>query len=416
MAKARKPSAKKRPVSAAAAKSVKTAAADQNSNAPEDGPTDVVQEQNNDNTTQVNDISDDGPKPIEEDALSASEAKTADTDQDTDPLDQSTSSHSTALVATPAPARSGFWPLVLGGAVAAALGFVAGRGDLLDSVLPGAAQNEPVDLSEINGAVDQVASQVADQNIRLTALENSGGATPSQDFGAAIETLETTIAELQSRLSDVEQRPAAPTDGSASSAELTALQNEIAAQKAEVDALLATAQSAEDEARAAAQQTLARAALARVMAALDSGKPFAAALADLTENSTVDVPENLAALASSGVATLADLQGLFPPASRAALAASRATAAAEQGGGVLEFLDRQLGARSVTPREGTDPDAVLSRAEAAVGEGRLTDALAEIATLPVDGQAAMSDWLANATAYQNAQNAAETLAQSLTAN
>jgi len=46
----------------------------------------------------------------------------------------------------------------------------------------------------------------------------------------------------------------------------------------------------------------------------------------------------------------------------------------------------------LTPREGDDPDAVLSRAEAALRDGRVDETLALIATLPAEGQAAMMDW------------------------
>jgi hypothetical protein len=52
----------------------------------------------------------------------------------------------------------------------------------------------------------------------------------------------------------------------------------------------------------------------------------------------------------------------------------------------------------LTPQEGTTPEAILSRADFAVTEGRLADALAEIATLPPDIQAVFADWTAKANA------------------
>lgn len=76
-------------------------------------------------------------------------------------------------------------------------------------------------------------------------------------------------------------------------------------------------------------------------------------------------------------------------------------------------MTRQLGARSVTPREGDDPDAVLSRAEAAVVDGQLDAALAEIAALPETARAEMAGWEAAAAKRLSAMRAAETLAQSL---
>ena len=65
------------------------------------------------------------------------------------------------------------------------------------------------------------------------------------------------------------------------------------------------------------------------------------------------------------------------------------------------------------PREGNDPDAVLSRAEAALREGRLTDALAELEALPEEGRAELSDWAGQAANRLAAVNAAQSLSETL---
>ena len=77
------------------------------------------------------------------------------------------------------------------------------------------------------------------------------------------------------------------------------------------------------------------------------------------------------------------------------------------------FLLAQTGARSLEPREGDDPDAVLSRAEAALAAGDLATVMTEIGTLPEAGQAEMSDWIALAEQRLAATNALGALAQSL---
>ena len=56
----------------------------------------------------------------------------------------------------------------------------------------------------------------------------------------------------------------------------------------------------------------------------------------------------------------------------------------------------------MTPREGNDPDAVLSRAEAALVAGDLPAALAEIAALPPVAQEVLSPWVATAQTRLNA--------------
>ena len=68
------------------------------------------------------------------------------------------------------------------------------------------------------------------------------------------------------------------------------------------------------------------------------------------------------------------------------------------------------------PKEGSNPDAVLSRAEADLRDGRLSEALGEIDTLPDDVTSAMADWLADARARAGAESAINDLSQSLTAN
>ncbi|PKP84319.1 MAG: hypothetical protein CVT80_08855, partial [Alphaproteobacteria bacterium HGW-Alphaproteobacteria-2] len=109
--------------------------------------------------------------------------------------------------------------------------------------------------------------------------------------------------------------------------------------------------------------------------------------------------------------TLAELRRAFPEAARAGLAAAlQATAGDGLGARAVGFLRTQVGARSLDPRAGDDPDAVLSRAEAALDAGALADALAELQALPVAGRAAMAEWLARAEARQAAGDALDTLA------
>jgi len=71
-----------------------------------------------------------------------------------------------------------------------------------------------------------------------------------------------------------------------------------------------------------------------------------------------------------------------------------------------ELADRQA--------EAWDP--LLDWAEAALGEGRLADALAELQALPESGRAAMADWTETAQARLDAVAAAEALAASLNVN
>ena len=73
------------------------------------------------------------------------------------------------------------------------------------------------------------------------------------------------------------------------------------------------------------------------------------------------------------------------------------------------FLRRQTNARSLAPREGNDPDAILSRAEAALSSGDLPAALTELDALPENARAAMDGWIADASARADALAAAADL-------
>jgi hypothetical protein len=102
---------------------------------------------------------------------------------------------------------------------------------------------------------------------------------------------------------------------------------------------------------------------------------------------------------AAGVATQDSLQGAFPDLARQVLALARDGAEADGWGSrLVDFLAAQTGARSLTPREGADPDAVLSRAEFALGEGRLADALAEIRALDPALRAPFDPWVTQAEA------------------
>ena len=80
------------------------------------------------------------------------------------------------------------------------------------------------------------------------------------------------------------------------------------------------------------------------------------------------------------------------------------------------WLQRQLGARSVTPRDGGDADAILSRAEAALTQGQLDRALQEIDALPDAAKAPLADWQAAVAARLAATQAVDAIAAELTSN
>lgn len=327
----------------------------------------------------------------------------------------------------PATARQGgFIPLVVGGLIAGIIGF--GVATLTTPANDGPLADQVARQGAAIAALEQrIATLSAAQTpeVDLSAIEGT-----QADLAASLDRLDAAVAALGTRLDNLPTIPAA--DGSTLPApDLAAYEAEIDALRQQMQEQLAamtqTAQSQLEDARAeaaaieqnaeaAARQAAGRAALARVQTALESGAPLGAALDDLQDATGEAVPDALAAV-RAGVPTLASLQESYPDAARTALATARSEGVSgEETSGLGAFLRTQLDVRSVSPREGNDVDAILSRAEAAVKSGRLADALAELASLPEVARAEMSGWLASAEARASAVTAADMLATSLNDN
>jgi hypothetical protein len=310
--------------------------------------------------------------------------------------------------------------MLLGGAIAAGLGFAASEYDVLGTRAQSAA--------ELKSAMEAQQARIAELEARIEEPATLPESLPQVDAlreeltasREALSALQSQLGEIDSRLTTVEKQPATGGDNQVAVAaferEMEALRASVAEQRSEIESLLENAQTAEEATAAAAEAARAQTAMTQMNAAIGAGRPFEAPLAELQQAGVEDIPETLRESAAGGVVTLANLQARYPDAARQALATARAAVPEEGEGGFSNFLKRQLGARSVAPREGTDADAVLSRAEAAVRDGRLTDALAEIDTLPAPAQDAMAEWLADARGRQAAETAANELSQRLTAN
>lgn len=318
----------------------------------------------------------------------------------------------------------GFLATVAGGVVAAALGFGLARYVVPEGwpfAVPTARDEMLAEQAKVIEALsDQVATLQADLAARPTAEDLAQAVAAAGNASDQAEAL----SALEARLASIEQRPIG--EGGVSLADLAAYQQAVDALTAEVEGLKlvamqpsaeveaearakveaaeAAAQAVKDAAEAEASKARQQAALAAVQAAFDLGTPWQDALAALAaENVTLP-----AEMPSDGVPSLAALQEMFPPAARSAL---NAALREQMGEGLTDrmttFLRSQTGARSLTPREGTDPDAILSRAEAALAAGDLATALTEVATLPATAQAELAAWVA---AAQQRLDAAQSLA------
>ena len=306
----------------------------------------------------------------------------------------------------PPPAKSGFFPMLLGGLVAGGIGygahFYTSQQDETGAVDPATVAALQDELTSLRADLDARPDSPEVAEIDLTPLETEiaelRAALAAQPAGADLTRedvaalIDPEIAQLRDALS-----------GADDSAELAALSDNLADVQSRMAALEAAMADLRDlaENRVAAAEMAVETALARsgvemMRAAIDLGAPYADALA-LMRDAGADVPDVLADAAQSGVPTLEALQESYPAAARAALRQALQGAPAESTTERLgNFLRAQVGARSTEPKDGDDPDAVLSRAGAAVEAGDLDGALSELDMLPEAAQAEMSGWRADA--------------------
>ncbi|KIQ71101.1 mitofilin family membrane protein [Wenxinia marina] len=329
--------------------------------------------------------------------------------------------------------RGGGLGLFLAGIAATLIGGAAvwwllGQGG--SGVDPEALAAQEARIAELESQVSSLPA--APDEAALTDAATGALQPQIDELSTALSGVQESVAALDERIGALERAP--NDDGSISEATAAAWEEELAALRARIEEQATTVQTLSDEAAAAraaaeeaaaaeedaaavAERTAARAALSQVQAALETGQPYADPLTQLDDMTEQEIPAGLSGPAEAGVPTLAALQESFPEAARAALAAARAEGLADEGGNRFTALLRSsLEVRSTEPRPGDDPDAILSRAQAAMREGRLSDAMAEVEALPGPVATAMTDWTEAARTRIDAVTAADTLSQALAEN
>lgn len=349
------------------------------------------------------------------DEADPADAEAVEVEDAAEPVSETPEAAEPTPVAAPSPApakRGGFVPMVLGGVIAAAIGAGAaltlfpnglsnGEDPVRDQILADLTAQKQV----VAALQDQLAAQLADaeESAEIAALNDILSAQTAQQAEQ-----QTRIEMLSQLVGDLEKRPItnalAPEAIAAYQRELTALQEAMALQRAEVEEKLAAS-------AAQAQSAASRDALILLDQAFVEGTALAPGL-DALAAAGQPVPDALKAV-RAGVPSVAGLQEAFPDLARQALAADRATGS---GAGAVNFLKEQLGVRSLTPQDGDSADAVLSRVEAALKSGDLPATLAEAEALPEAAAAVMGPWVASVAQTLAAETALAELRQSLKTN
>ncbi len=323
--------------------------------------------------------------------------------------------------ASPEPPKRGAGGLILGGVIAAVLGgaavFAVER-----FVLPAPG----VDTSALEARLAALESAPAPAAAEDTVTEAERAAiaeavAPLADLSARLDALDERITQLEAIPPGSGGDPAVlnrlQSQAEAAEADRARLEADLAAAEARAAAEIAAAEdrarAAEEAATAEARAAAREAAEQRLIAAIETGAPFGDALAALSEFG-VDTAA-LGPVAETGVPSLVALQEAYPDLAREALSESlKETVGAGAGERFMAFIQAQVGARSLTPREGDDPDAILSRAEAALANGQIAVALDELGSLPEGGQAVFADWRARAEQRLTALDALDTIRSAAT--
>lgn len=334
--------------------------------------------------------------------------------------------------ARPTQGATAILPLVIGGVVAGLIGYGAARFAETRNVDPD-APTPAVNAVAISGQASEIAALRADTETELAALravdlsgEIAAETTPLSerisDVTVRLDALAGEMSRLEDRIETIALRP------TGTGVEADEFDDALSEFRNQLNAAIANAQSEISEAReeaariseeafSAEEAATVRAAWDQVRVALDSGAPYTDALNVVTDVSGVAAPDPLVSSAAGGVPTLAELQRQYSSAARTALEASiRADTGDAPMDRLTSFLRVQSGMRSLTPREGDDPDAILSRMEAALRAGDLETVLAESEGLPDPGREALSEWAAAAQTRLDAVGAATALSEQLNSN
>ena len=123
-----------------------------------------------------------------------------------------------------------------------------------------------------------------------------------------------------------------------------------------------------------------------------SGQPFEKQLSKLPQN--IDLSESFRLTSVRGVVPIEDLRDMFPQLARDTLSAiQKNSEETDTKKRLILIIQEKLGIRSLVPRLGDDPDAILSRVEALIKADSFTDALDLLGKLPPSGIVVLSEWI-----------------------
>ncbi|MEO1151046.1 MAG: mitofilin family membrane protein [Pseudomonadota bacterium] len=265
---------------------------------------------------------------------------------------------------------------------------------------PSSGEDENVNAEPAIGVV------APDDSVANAAANEDAARAVAEQFAGEIAALEQSFEERTQRIADAleAERARAATQAEEIASLKRELDDALAANAERSSAEIALLRSRIDELQAqevqkksdTEQQTRALLSIISLQRAFDKGQPYASELNVLKQvmPGAIDFGP-LDAAASTGAPTLTDLQERFPAAIRTTLATQDKSAKGPVGH-VLRNLRSLVSVRPATPQTGDTPAAVISRAENALEEGRLSDTLRELDVLGDNASEGMKTWMAAA--------------------
>ncbi|MEO1426204.1 MAG: hypothetical protein AAFU58_05380, partial [Pseudomonadota bacterium] len=243
---------------------------------------------------------------------------------------------------------------------------------------------------------------VADAGTNISANEDSARAVAEQ-FAGEIAALEDSFEERTQRIADALETERARAamqaeeiatlkreldDALEANAERSSA--EIASLRARIDQLQAREAQKKSNTE---QQTRALLSIISLQREFDKGQPYASELSVLKQvmPGAIDFAP-LEVAAQTGAPTLTELQEQFPAAIRTTLADQNKGAKGPIGH-VLRNLQSLVSVRPATPQAGDAPAAIISRAENALEQGQLGEALTQLDALGENASDEMRDWV-----------------------
>lgn len=251
----------------------------------------------------------------------------------------------------------------------------------------------------------ELASQRTEQARGLQKIETQKAET--ERLAAAVEAVKEETGRLSSSLADLKSSIDSQLKAVARPADVSNAVSPVYGKIAEIEQNVQGVIKSEQSRRENAERILLSLELSNLKRALDRGQGYAAELQEVRE--AADGQLDLSALErfkESGVATAAQLTADFHPVMNAVLDADLEPASGS-------VIDRLLaGAKSIVrvrrvshDAADTSAEAIVTRIEAALNEGRLGDVIAAAKTLPAKAQAPIEDWLIRVTARHSVDQA-----------